>query len=159
MRNAVWALSNLCRGKNPPPDFTKVICQDKYSTAALFTVVKHAVFYIRLRHRYCLKGPCCVSHSVLSSAGIPVSQRAVLAAVCQRHRHSGRCVLGVIVPIRRSKRQNPGCHWLRSLSQAGGVADVRTRLCFHDNSMSLFVCTLFELPLFVTFHLIYSEAL
>uniref|UniRef100_A0A672RQY7 Importin subunit alpha n=1 Tax=Sinocyclocheilus grahami TaxID=75366 RepID=A0A672RQY7_SINGR len=24
MRNAVWALSNLCRGKNPPPDFAKV---------------------------------------------------------------------------------------------------------------------------------------
>ncbi|XP_049294289.1 importin subunit alpha-7 [Anopheles funestus] len=23
-RNAVWALSNMCRGKNPPPDFTKV---------------------------------------------------------------------------------------------------------------------------------------
>lgn len=31
MRNAVWALSNLCRGKNPPPDFAKVICQDKAS--------------------------------------------------------------------------------------------------------------------------------
>lgn len=23
-RNAVWALSNLCRGKSPPPDFEKV---------------------------------------------------------------------------------------------------------------------------------------
>ena len=24
MRNAVWCLSNLCRGKNPPPDFARV---------------------------------------------------------------------------------------------------------------------------------------
>ena len=24
MKNAVWALSNLCRGKSPPPEFTKV---------------------------------------------------------------------------------------------------------------------------------------
>lgn len=25
IRNAVWALSNICRGKNPPPDFLKVV--------------------------------------------------------------------------------------------------------------------------------------
>lgn len=24
VRNAVWCISNLCRGKNPPPDFNKV---------------------------------------------------------------------------------------------------------------------------------------
>jgi len=24
IRNAIWCLSNLCRGKNPPPDFSKV---------------------------------------------------------------------------------------------------------------------------------------
>ena len=24
LKNAVWCLSNLCRGKNPPPDFTLV---------------------------------------------------------------------------------------------------------------------------------------
>lgn len=32
MRNAVWALSNLCRGKNPPPDFSKVTRHHRYHT-------------------------------------------------------------------------------------------------------------------------------
>ena len=36
-RNAVWCLSNLCRGKNPPPDFEKV-------SPALQV---HTVFFIR----------------------------------------------------------------------------------------------------------------
>lgn len=158
MRNAVWALSNLCRGKNPPPDFTKVICQDKYSTFALvhFKVVKHTIFYIRLPicHSSCWKVPC-----FRVSAGLPLSQRAVLAAVCQWHRHSGRCVLGAIVPIRWSERQNPGCHWLWSLSQAGGVADVRLKLFFLAIQCLLFVSTLSELTSFTTFHLIYLQAL
>ncbi|XP_018789486.1 PREDICTED: importin subunit alpha-7 [Bactrocera latifrons] len=26
IRNAVWTLSNLCRGKNPPADFSKIVC-------------------------------------------------------------------------------------------------------------------------------------
>ena len=42
-RNAVWALSNLCRGKNPPPDFTKVKLRtgessDKFTTAGVSSI-------------------------------------------------------------------------------------------------------------------------
>lgn len=56
--------------------------------------------------------------------GVPVSQCAVLAAVCQWHRHSGWCMLGTLLPIWWPQWQNPGCYWFWSLSQAGGVADV-----------------------------------
>lgn len=35
IRNVVWCISNLCRGKNPPPDFNKVcgfMCESYFIT-------------------------------------------------------------------------------------------------------------------------------
>ena len=40
MRNAVWALSNLCRGKNPPPDFSKV-------TVAMVTIMPSTLLKLK----------------------------------------------------------------------------------------------------------------
>lgn len=67
-------------------------------------------------------GPLC--SIIFSPPGVSVSQCAVLAAVCQWHRHSGWCMLGTLLPIWWPQWQNPGCYWFWSLSQAGGVADV-----------------------------------
>lgn len=38
-RNAVWALSNLCRGKSPPPDFEKVCT----ASLSYFTLLIHSI--------------------------------------------------------------------------------------------------------------------
>lgn len=128
MRNAVWALSNLCRGKNPPPDFSKVKWQ-QINIQQLFqrfcSFSLWAVFLcVYQKHRPALSAHtlwltfCCPS-------GVSVSQRSVLAPVCQWHRHSGRCVLGAVLPIWWPEWQNTGGDRLRSVSQAGGAADVR----------------------------------
>lgn len=53
MRNAVWALSNLCRGKNPPPDFTKVIWL--YKCTAMATAHFSQVYHISLQSIVCIK--------------------------------------------------------------------------------------------------------
>lgn len=55
MRNAVWALSNLCRGKNPPPDFTKVIFQNKYSTVAQAHSISHLHNIVHSAPNLCLR--------------------------------------------------------------------------------------------------------
>lgn len=118
MRNAVWALSNLCRGKNPPPDFSKVIFGVIY-----FILISKAEHFV-----------CCPLNLLLCPicfmSGVPMSQCAVLAALCQWHWHPGGCMLGALLPFWWPQWQNPGRYWLRSLSQAGGITDVSLLVWF-----------------------------
>lgn len=43
VRNAVWCLSNLCRGKNPPVDFNKVKAICFFSSTSIFIQVAPAL--------------------------------------------------------------------------------------------------------------------
>lgn len=74
-RNAVWALSNLCRGKNPPPAFEKVT----------FVEVANLDLPLMLH--------------VLSGVALPAG--AVQAFIQQRPRPAGGRLLGLVVPLRR----------------------------------------------------------
>lgn len=53
-RNAVWALSNLCRGKSPPPEFAKVNtllvgnCQGSVGNESVFVETMLLVFFFFL---------------------------------------------------------------------------------------------------------------
>lgn len=53
-----------------------------------------------------------------------MSQRPFVAALCERHGHPGRRVLGSVLPVRRPQRQDPGGHRLRGLPPTGGTAAV-----------------------------------
>lgn len=84
-RNAVWALSNLCRGKNPPPAFEKVA----------------------LEAPSCVWGPLlevCKLRSAVNAAcvpGVALPAGAVQAFIQQRPRPAGGRVLGLVVPLGR----------------------------------------------------------
>lgn len=48
-RNAVWALSNLCRGKNPPPAFEKVALEAPSCVWGVFVEVANVDLPLMLR--------------------------------------------------------------------------------------------------------------
>lgn len=71
-RNAVWALSNLCRGKNPAPAFAKV--------APCLPVLAHL-----LNHTdYDVLADACWALSYLSDGPNDKIQAVIDAGVCRR---------------------------------------------------------------------------
>jgi len=71
-RNAVWALSNLCRGKNPAPDFAKVApC-----LPVLANLLNHTDFDVL--------ADACWALSYLSDGPNDKIQAVIDAGVCKR---------------------------------------------------------------------------
>lgn len=70
-RNAVWALSNLCRGKTPPPDFEKVcllnlVCSLSHHYKELYSMLR-LVYFLRFRMELISNMWACACQSALFS--------------------------------------------------------------------------------------------
>jgi len=71
-RNAVWALSNLCRGKNPPPDFAKV--------SPALPILAHLLFF----NDTDVLADTCWALSYLSDGPNEKVQAVIDSGVCRR---------------------------------------------------------------------------
>ena len=58
--------------------------------------------------------------------GFPSLACAGQTAVPHRQRRVGRCLLGSLLPLWRTQRKNPVCHWLWGVSSSRRTTHVRT---------------------------------
>lgn len=107
IRNGVWALSNLCRGKNPPPNFSKVkfnIC----FCATLINLDVDAIVYI----------------------GFTMSSRPRSFTVSRGSGCFSWCMLGSFLLIWWTKWQDSSRHWRWCLSAPSWTAHVELTSLF-----------------------------
>lgn len=97
IRNAVWALSNLCRGKSPPPAFSKV--------APCLPVLAHLLNQTDAE----TLADACWALSYLSDGPNDKIQAVIDAGVCRRLVELLMCVSAVSNIIHYSKREGGAC--------------------------------------------------
>lgn len=111
-RNAVWALSNLCRGKNPPPDFSKV--------APCLPILAHFLNHTDSD----VLADACWALSYLSDGPNEKIQVVIDAGVCRR-----------LVELLVHKQENVVSAALRAVGNIVTGDDVQTQVVLNCNAL------------------------
>jgi len=96
LRNVVWAISNVCRGKNPPPDFAKVCNCSSRSNCHNGSMLP----YVVLNQTFCQKA------TALIHLGVAVPTRARSPSFQWRTGCPCRYVLGAVLSVWWTKRED-----------------------------------------------------
>ncbi|XP_076766486.1 karyopherin alpha1 [Xylocopa sonorina] len=111
-RNAVWALSNLCRGKTPPPDFTKV--------APCLPVLAHFLDHTDSD----VLADACWALSYLSDGPNEKIQTVIDAGVCRR-----------LVQLLTHEQENVISAALRAVGNIVTGDDIQTQVVLNCNAL------------------------
>ncbi|KAF5285403.1 hypothetical protein FQA39_LY16657 [Lamprigera yunnana] len=112
IRNAVWALSNLCRGKNPPPEFSKV--------SPGLPVLARLLFHTDAD----MLSDACWALSYLSDGPNDKIQTVIDAGVCRR-----------LVELLMHQQQNVVSAALRAVGNIVTGDDIQTQVILNCNAL------------------------